>query len=226
MISPRLPKFRPRPILSNGLLLRRRSSPDPPVPLRRQLPFLRRYATTANSTTPRPTISRLQRLAAIKNKTAAFYTASVVMAFLGLTYAAVPLYRLVCQKTGWGGTPITDSSRFTVEHMVPVPTVTGRRIKISFSASTSDTLPWSFRPLQKEVNVLPGETALAFYKAKNKSTEDIIGIATYNVGQPPPANERKELIGWNRLPRLRLHSILIRFNAFVLMSKSWGLERR
>lgn len=65
--------------------------------------------------------------------------------------------------------------------MVPVPTVTGRRIKISFSASTSDTLPWTFRPLQREVNVFPGETALAFYKARNKSSEDIIGIATYNV---------------------------------------------
>ena len=77
--------------------------------------------------------------------------------------------------------------------MVPVPTVTGRRIKISFSASTSDTLPWSFRPLQKEVNVFPGETALAFYKAKNKSTEDIIGIATYNVGHPP-GNETEELM--------------------------------
>ena len=65
--------------------------------------------------------------------------------------------------------------------MVPVPTVSGRRIKVSFSASTSDTLPWSFRPQQREISVLPGETALAFYKAKNKSKEDIIGIATYNV---------------------------------------------
>ena len=191
MISPRLPTFRRRPILSNDQLLRRRSPPDPPVHLRRQLHFLRRYASTASSTTPRQTISPLQRLAAIKNRTAAFYTASVFMAFLGLTYAAVPLYRLICQKTGWGGTPITDSSRFTVEHMVPVPTVTGRRIKISFSASTSDTLPWSFKPLQKEVNVLPGETALAFYKATNESTEDIIGIATYNVGPPPPPRMRR-----------------------------------
>jgi len=76
---------------------------------------------------------------------------------------------------------MTDSSKFSAEHMVPVPTANGRRIKISFSASTSDSLPWSFRPQQREITVLPGETALAFYKAKNKSDEDIIGIATYNV---------------------------------------------
>ena len=28
---------------------------------------------------------------------------------------------------------------------------------------------------------MPGETALAFYKATNKSAEDIIGVATYSV---------------------------------------------
>ena len=54
--------------------------------------------------------------------------------------------------------------------MIPVTTAnSGRRIKVSFSASTSDTLPWSFKPLQREISLLPGETALAFYKAKNKS---------------------------------------------------------
>ena len=36
--------------------------------------------------------------------------------------------------------------------------------------------------------MLPGETALAFYKAKNCSKEDIIGVATYSVtpGQVAP----------------------------------------
>jgi cytochrome c oxidase assembly protein subunit 11 len=76
---------------------------------------------------------------------------------------------------------MTDSSKFSPEHMVPVPTRSGRRIKVSFSASTSDSLPWKFHPQQREISLLPGETALAFYKAKNTSDEDIIGIATYNV---------------------------------------------
>lgn len=42
-------------------------------------------------------------------------------------------------------------------------------------------MPWKFTPQQREVRVLPGETALAFYTATNKSTEDIIGVATYSV---------------------------------------------
>lgn len=52
----------------------------------------------------------------------------------------------------------------------------------------SDVLPWKFYPEQREVRVLPGETALAFYKATNKSDKDIVGMATYSVtpGQASP----------------------------------------
>lgn len=42
-------------------------------------------------------------------------------------------------------------------------------------------MPWKFTPQQREVRVLPGETALAFFTATNKSEEDIIGVATYSV---------------------------------------------
>ena len=42
-------------------------------------------------------------------------------------------------------------------------------------------MPWKFTPQQREVRVLPGETALAFYTATNKSEDDIIGVATYSV---------------------------------------------
>jgi cytochrome c oxidase assembly protein subunit 11 len=42
-------------------------------------------------------------------------------------------------------------------------------------------LPWKFTPQQREVRVLPGETALAFFTATNMSEGDIIGVATYGV---------------------------------------------
>jgi len=56
-----------------------------------------------------------------------------------------------------------------------------KRIKVTFQASVSDLLPWKFVPQQREVRVLPGETALAFYTATNTSDQDIIGVATYSV---------------------------------------------
>lgn len=52
---------------------------------------------------------------------------------------------------------------------------------MKFNADKSETLPWTFSPSQRYVSVLPGESSLAFYTAKNKSDEDIVGIATYNV---------------------------------------------
>ncbi len=54
-------------------------------------------------------------------------------------------------------------------------------MRVTFNASVSDMLPWKFVPQQREVRVLPGETALAFYTATNKSDKDIIGVATYSV---------------------------------------------
>ena len=61
------------------------------------------------------------------------------------------------------------------------PVEDSRRLRITFVGTVSDILPWKFIAQQREVRVLPGETALAFYKAKNLSDEDIIGVATYSV---------------------------------------------
>ncbi|KAJ1962024.1 Cytochrome c oxidase assembly protein cox11, mitochondrial, partial [Dimargaris xerosporica] len=61
------------------------------------------------------------------------------------------------------------------------PKDSARKLRITFSASTSDTLNWRFVPQQREVRLVPGETALAFYTAKNLGDQDIIGVATYNV---------------------------------------------
>ncbi|PWY96852.1 putative COX11-cytochrome-c oxidase assembly protein [Testicularia cyperi] len=121
-----------------------------------------------------------------RNQSLLMYSAATMFFFVGFTYAAVPLYRAFCSATGFSGTPITDPERFAPSRLIPAyldpatnaPT---KRIRVTFNADASDAIPWSFTPQQKEIYVLPGETALAFYTAKNKSDKDIIGIATYNV---------------------------------------------
>ncbi|KAG9314988.1 cytochrome oxidase assembly factor [Chiua virens] len=108
-------------------------------------------------------------------------TAAIILG-VGVTYAAVPLYRMFCAATGFAGTPSvisTSSGRFDPSRLVPV--VEAGRIRVHFNADRSETLPWKFFPQQKFVDVLPGESSLAFYKARNESQKDIIGIATYNV---------------------------------------------
>lgn len=98
---------------------------------------------------------------------------------VGASYAAVPVYRAFCGATGFAGIPITSNSRMQAERLVP--TDSERRIKVHFNAAKSDSLPWTFKPAQPNVTVRPGETALAFYTAKNETDGDIIGISTYNV---------------------------------------------
>ncbi|GJN90043.1 hypothetical protein Rhopal_003041-T1 [Rhodotorula paludigena] len=115
-----------------------------------------------------------------RNRSLLLYSAATVLVVSAASYLAVPLYRVFCAKTGFAGTPTTDMSKFLPERLV-ARTDLDRRIRVTFNADSSDSLPWSFEPQQREVRVLPGETALAFYTAKNHSDEDIIGIATYNV---------------------------------------------
>lgn len=89
----------------------------------------------------------------------------------------------ICQTTGWGGQPVRahgGSSEGDISSRL-VPVTTAKRIKVTFNASVSDVLPWKFVPQQREVRVLPGETALAFYTATNMGDQDIIGVATYSV---------------------------------------------
>lgn len=121
-----------------------------------------------------------------RNQSLFMYSAATIIFGIGITYAAVPLYRAFCSATGFSGTPTTDPSRFAPSRLIPSyldPTTNApaKRIRVTFNADASDAIPWSFTPQQKEIYVLPGETALAFYTAKNKSDRDIIGIATYNV---------------------------------------------
>jgi len=206
----------------------------------------------------------------------AMYASSAVIGALGATYASVPLYKLFCQATGFGGTTqrvrLTDDQESEMlkqydidqeydfekfelkeegntrtnslsdimkrrllskldafydsvndlfvktisspDSMVPVseerrrmanthgntwtdegqlsklaslkPHPNGRLLRIHFDTSTSDILPWTFKPTQPYVKVVPGETALCFFTATNHSPYPITGVATYNV-HPPKA---------------------------------------
>uniref|UniRef100_A0A2I3SKA4 Cytochrome c oxidase assembly protein COX11, mitochondrial n=2 Tax=Pan TaxID=9596 RepID=A0A2I3SKA4_PANTR len=104
--------------------------------------------------------------------------AAVAVGMLGASYAAVPLYRLYCQTTGLGGSAVSGHASDQIENMVPVK---DRIIKINFDADVHASLQWNFRPQQTEIYVVPGDTALGFYRAKNPADKPLIGISTYNV---------------------------------------------
>jgi cytochrome c oxidase assembly protein subunit 11 len=92
---------------------------------------------------------------------------------------------------GWGGQPVRSRAHFGDPSADPstrlVPVAGAAPIRVTFTSSVSSILPWSFVPQQRDVRIRPGETALAFYTAINRSDEDIIGVATYSVTPPQVA---------------------------------------
>lgn len=115
-----------------------------------------------------------------ETKNTMYYASSVVVFFIGLSFAAVPLYQLFCSTTGIDGTPKTGAqTKFSLSTLSAPPHA--RPIKIFFDSSTSSLLPWKFEPETKMVTVKPGESALAFFKAENKGDARITGISTYSV---------------------------------------------
>ncbi len=176
-----------------------------------------------------------------RNIKIASYAAAIVVGALGATYASVPLYKLFCQATGFGGTTQRVTLKEWAEQqdrreesgnskisqalwdkligMSNVPkemlpkskgsfshgrgaktwtdeeaaarlaslkpmTENGRLITVRFDSTIGDVMPWSFVPAQLDVKVVPGETALSFFTARNHSDKAITGVATYNVHPP------------------------------------------
>ncbi len=106
-----------------------------------------------------------------RGRTAAQATAVVaVMASLG--WAAVPLYDLFCRVTGYGGTTMVGSGS---------DRILDRTIRIRFDASTARDMPWTFRPVERTMDIRIGETGMAFYEAHNPTDRPIAGVASYNV---------------------------------------------
>jgi cytochrome c oxidase assembly protein subunit 11 len=99
--------------------------------------------------------------------------AAVVCGMVGLSFASVPLYRLFCQATGFGG---------TTQRAAAAPgAVADAVVMVRFDAATAPELGWEFRPLETAVKVHPGEQREVFFRATNRSSETVTGTATYNV---------------------------------------------
>ncbi|KRZ87308.1 6-phosphofructokinase [Trichinella sp. T8] len=138
-------------------------------------------ATNRTTTTTTTTTTRYPKLmrSSMKQKKLdiAMYAVGGVVLFIGITFASVPLYRIFCQKTGLGGDSRTI--RRKNDGIADLSVVQDRLIRVRFNADSN--MAWKFTPLQDEILVHPGETALAFYTAINATDRPIVGIATYNI---------------------------------------------
>lgn len=107
------------------------------------------------------------------NRAVGITLAAVVIGMVGLSFASVPLYRVFCAVTGYGGTPRIGAAT--------APGATRQLVTMRFNANTHPGLPWDFRPVQEEIRLPLGEEQLAFYTARNGAGTAITGVALYNV---------------------------------------------
>jgi len=123
------------------------------------------------------TAPHLQR----SNARVALMAALLAAAMLGLGYAAVPLYEMFCQVTGFGGTTQRGSESEARAAEKAGAKVAGAYVSVRFDANIDADLPWTFRPEQVTQTVKLGQRQMAFYYARNNSDQPITGTASYNV---------------------------------------------
>lgn len=118
-------------------------------------------------------IDEKQRRLNRSNRTVAIACVSFFVCMIGAAYASVPLYRIFCQVTGYGGT--------TQRVEQYSDTILDKTMKVRFDANTANGLPWDFKPVEREVSVRIGETTMIKYEARNIFDEATFGRASFNV---------------------------------------------
>ncbi len=100
---------------------------------------------------------------------------ALAIAMVGMGFAAVPLYRLFCQVTGFDGTTqrVSAAQAATVQ-------VSDKQVVVRFDANHRG-LPWEFKPERPSEKITIGARDMAVYLAENKSDAPVTGTANFNV---------------------------------------------
>lgn len=118
----------------------------------------------------------MDKITADKNTKTLLLVLGIVAGMTVLAFASVPLYRLFCQVTGFGGTTMRSDT-------LP-DQILERKVTVRFDANTSRNINWSFRPERRQETVQVGQQGLIAFLARNKDSRPTAGTAIYNVTPP------------------------------------------
>ena len=104
----------------------------------------------------------------------------VAAVMFGFGYALIPLYDVFCEVTGLNG----KTGVITEKKALAVSVDQSRTIKIQFVTGVSVGMPWEFRPLTKEIKVVPGVLTTAEFEAINTADRPVTGSAVPSVSPP------------------------------------------
>ena len=116
-----------------------------------------------------------------KNLRIGLIALAVAAGMVALGFAAVPLYRMFCQVTGFAGTTqVASESDAAIAERIAA-SAGAKPISIRFDGNVDPGLPWTFAPVQTTDTVQIGTRDLAFYTARNNSDQPVTGSASFNV---------------------------------------------
>lgn len=110
-----------------------------------------------------------------RNRRTLVAAATVGLAMLGLGFASVPLYRIFCETTGFGGTTMRAAAGTRVD------VATGHMLSVRFDSNVQPGMPWKFHPENPTQTITIGERRMAIFLAKNMSDKPVTGTAAFNV---------------------------------------------
>ena len=116
-----------------------------------------------------------------RNRRLGLIALGLALAMLGLGYAAVPLYRMFCQVTGFAGTTQRATATEALDASQFAKSAGGKTISVRFDGQVERGMPWTFKPLQVTQTLAIGERDMALFEARNDSDEPVTGAATFNV---------------------------------------------
>ncbi|AYG58347.1 cytochrome c oxidase assembly protein [Rhizobium jaguaris] len=98
---------------------------------------------------------------------------SFVVGMSAMCAAAVPLYRIFCEVTGFNGTTQRVDQVSSV--------ILDKPVTVSFDTNVAPGVPWDFQSEQKSVTMKIGETVQVNFLVENKSDQPTRGQAIFNV---------------------------------------------
>jgi cytochrome c oxidase assembly protein subunit 11 len=109
-----------------------------------------------------------------QNRTLLLKLCVVVVGMFGFGYALVPFYDKICEAAGLRNIAQADKVENTQVDF-------SRAVRIEFD-SNMRKLPWTFRPLEVEVDVHPGEVRQVDYEIANTTDRAMTGQAIPSYG--------------------------------------------
>lgn len=97
-----------------------------------------------------------------------------VVGMFGFGFALVPLYDVFCDITGINGKTkgryeLSDAQNMTVDE--------ARLVRVQFTTSNNESMPWEFRPVVSEIKVHPGKLMSVDFYAKNPTSRNMVAQA-------------------------------------------------